>query len=481
MALMYLSGYLKKNGEDTRIIDETLKDQIRDKKFVTNRSNLLNLITDSIISRVKDLPTDIIGITCYTPEIYEVEQLAKKIRIVKPDATIIVGGIHPTLYPQDLLGPDSLIDFVVVGEGELTLLELVRAIRSGKSDYSCIDGIGFFDKSSLRIVVTKNRPLVKDLDEISDPDYRDLDMNFYTTASPYAIRGVFSRSFYISSSRGCPSSCSFCVSKKLREHHGIKQFVRLRSPESLYNEIKTLSEKFAIDAFYFIDDLFTLKKENVFAFCELLVKNRSHLVWGCSSKVNTVDYAMLKAMRLAGCVQIDFGVEKGSDEALRALKKGTTIAQIKDTFNNCHHLGIRTFANLLVNTPGETEEDLGDIITLIKSIKPNIISINVFTPYPGCEIFDEACFSLKREDYPRLMGDPAKLMAADPQKFKFAKHAINLGQWGPKTMKKYNKIIPNLAIYFDLKYIKCLIFSKRKIDYVRQFQFLIKEFILQKF
>lgn len=481
LALMYLSGYLKKNRVGAKIIDVVLKNQVRDKTFYKNKDNYLLKVENEIIKQVKSHDTDIAGITCYTPELLEAERLASKIKSIKPNVKIIAGGIHPTLYPNDFLGSSSHFDFVVIGEGEVTLLKLVKAIRSGNGDYSSIKGIGYFDRKAYKNVITGKHPLVKNLDDISYPDYEDLDTEFYTTASPYAIRGIFTRSFYILSSRGCPSSCTFCVAKKLREYHGVQKFVRFRSAISLFNEIQELRDKYAIDSFYFIDDLFGLKKDNVYRFCDLMIKNKSPLVWGCSSKVNLVDYEMLKAMRDAGCVQIDFGVEKGSDEALRELKKGITIRQIKRTFKYCRDLGIRTFANMLVNTPGEVEKDLRDIIDLVQEIKPNIVSFNMFTPYPGCEIFDLLCNNIKRENYPLLMEPPDELISEIPEKFRFASHSIDFTTWVRKATKKYNPIIPNLLIYLDPKYLKNIVRSKRKIDYLKQLKSLIREFIIQKF
>lgn len=480
LALMYLSGYLKKNGIEAKIIDVTLKDQVRNKSFYKNIDQYLAGVEDRIIREVDSLDSDIVGITCYTPELYEVERLAARIKSVKPEVKIVAGGIHPTLYPNDFLGPSAPFDFVVIGEGEVTLLELVNAIRFGNGSHADVKGIGYFDKRGSRSVLADKRPLVEALDDVSFPDYEDLGMEFYTTASPYAIRGVFTRSFYVLSSRGCPSSCTFCVSKKLRDYHGIKKFVRLRSPLSLFNEIHELREKYGIDSFYFIDDLFTLRKENVFEFCDLMIKNKSPLIWGCSSKVNTVDYDMLKAMRDAGCVQIDFGAEKGSDEALRSLKKGITIAQVKKTFQLCSDLGIRTFANMLVNTPGEEEKDLRDIIDLVEELKPNIVSFNVFAPYPGCEIYDAFCDRIEREDYSLLM-NTALFISEMPEKFRFSSHSIDFLQWTAEATKKYNKIWPNLSVYLKPIYLRNIMCSKYKRDYVKQFISLLREFTNQKF
>src|SRR3990167_7373245 len=193
LALMYLSGYLKKNGIDTKIIDTTLKNQVRDKEFYKNKDGYLLNGENEIVRQVKSIDTDIVGITCYTPELLEVDRLASKIKFSKPNGKIIVGGIHPTLYPNDFLGPSSHFDFVVIGEGEVTLIELIKAIRSDNGYYNKVEGIGYFDNSISKNVITDRRQLVENIDNIAFPDYEDLDMEFYTTTSPYAIRGVVSR------------------------------------------------------------------------------------------------------------------------------------------------------------------------------------------------------------------------------------------------------------------------------------------------
>ncbi|MDD4869472.1 MAG: radical SAM protein [Kiritimatiellae bacterium] len=480
LALMYLSGYLKHCGERSRIIDVIHAHQIRDRSFHRNMETYYREVEDEIVERVARSEADIVGITCYTPELDEVEKLARRFKSVKPGVIIIVGGIHPTLHPEHFFYESSPFDFAVVGEGEITLCDLVRAIRS-KTELSSVLGIVFYDKNKASLVITERRPVVENLDDIAFPDYDGLDMNYYTSASPYSIRGVFTRSFYVLSSRGCPSSCVFCVSKRLREYHGARHYERLRSPNSLYNEIKYLQEKYFIDAFYFIDDLFTLSKDNVRCFCELLRSKQNSLIWGCSSKVNTVDYDILKIMRDAGCIQIDFGVEKGSDTALASLKKGITVKQIKSTFSNCRNLGIRTFANMLVNTPGENEKDLCDMFNLLDEIRPNIVSFNIFTPYPGCEIYDTFRVELERQQYAWLLRNAVDLVLEMPEKFRFASHSVDIGQWIKQAMIRYNRIWPNLVEFFDPRYIISFLRSRRKGNYIRQLVLLIREFCNQKF
>ncbi|SVD78842.1 uncharacterized protein METZ01_LOCUS431696, partial [marine metagenome] len=258
---------------------------------------------------------------------------------------------------------------------------------------------------------------------------------------------------------------------------GIKKSagVRLRSPDSLFQEVSFLKEKYKIDSFYFIDDLFTLDEEMVNGFCKKMIKHKMNLVWACSSKVNTVTYDSLKLMKEAGCIQIDFGVEKASDEQMQLLKKGTKVREVKETFKNCRALGIRTFANMLINTPGESKKDLEDVVDLLKEIKSNIVSINIFTPYPGTEIFTDTRGILSRDEYPLLMEDPAVLSEKMPEKFRFASHNENLSQFSSSNMRKFNKFLPTISIFFDRNYIKSLMRSKNKKNYLKQMKLLITE------
>jgi anaerobic magnesium-protoporphyrin IX monomethyl ester cyclase len=481
LALMYLSGYLRHNGIDAEIIDIIEKHQIRDRLFYANKGYYLKDIEDRIVRQAVASDADIVGITCYTPELQEVQRVCRSIKAQKPDVKVIAGGIHPTLYPADFLKPDSVFDYVVIGEGEVTLNELVNALRLKACDMAGIKGIGFYDHKKQTAVITPKRELAAGLDDIAYPDYAGIDMDFYTTPSPYAIRGVFTRSFYISSSRGCPSSCTFCVSKKMREFAGIERFVRLRSPGSLFAEIEFLRDKYGIDSFYFIDDLFTLKKENVFAFCDLMRAKKLPMIWGCSSKVNTVTFDMLRSMKSSGCVQIDFGVERGSNESLSQLKKGITLGQIREAFTNCHKLGIRCFANLLVNAPGETEKDLEDIIGLVEQIKPTVSSFNIFTPYPGCEIYESVADKLGPDFYPLLMEPADSLIEKFPAIFRFASHTVAFDAWVASAMRKYNRLLPNLSVYVSMPYLRSFLYSRYKSRYFSQMRDLARELVAQKF
>ncbi len=479
VGLLYLGGYLGKKGFKVKIIDVPMKEQIRSRAFFDNIGPVLEDVHQKMIGAFTGVKTKIVGISCYTPEFYEVVRIARTVKELDPSVVVVVGGVHATLYPSDFFDEETGVDICVLGEGELTLADICTKLSSEKNtDLRAIAGIAFKDAQTGQMVATGQRLLAENLDEISCPDYGLIDMDYYTTANPYAIRGCFLRSMYLLSTRGCPSQCTFCVAKRLREFNGKG---RCRSAENLIAELKHLKNKYAIDAFYFIDDLFTINKGNVKRFCDLMKKERLGLLWGCSSKVSTLNEDVLRDMAGAGCIQIDFGVECGSDEALMRVKKGINLDMVKKIFGLCHKYRIRTFANMLVNLPQETAKDLEDLPRLLDTIDPEIVSFNIFTPYPGTEIYEQAGFKFKKEDYASLSKPTVELLEGDPKRFRFAHHDVDLQKWVRTQSNRYNKIWPNIRFYFEPRYLGLLSRSRAKGDYAAQLGSLFREFINQKY
>lgn len=479
LGLLYIGGYLARMGLRIKIIDVPLKEQIRSKHFFENIENTIEAVYQKMLDEFRKLKTKIAGISCYTPEYFEVIRLARAIKKIDNSVKIIVGGVHPTLYPQDFFDGETGVDICVLGEGEITTYELCQNILSdGKKKLTEIKGIAYLDTKLQKLVCTPRSPLTENLDDISFPDYSLIDMDYYTNANPYAIRGCFLRSMYLLATRGCPSQCSFCVAKKLREFNSTG---RMRSAESLIKELKELKEKYAIDSFYFIDDLFTLDKNNVKRFCNLLRTEKMGLAWGCSSKVSTLNEEVIKIMADVGCIQIDFGVERGSDSALLLIKKGQNIEMIKNVFELCHKYGIRTFTNILVNLPQETEGDLNDILKLLDGLVSEVISINIFTPYPGTEIYEKSQYKFEKEEYTSLSQDVTYLIKTRPDKFRYSSHKIDLGSWARRYNRYYNKTLPVLKFHLNKKYWDILLRSKAKTNYLKQVSLLAREFINQKF
>ena len=371
-------------------------------------------------------------------------------------------------------------DLGACGDGELTMHELTAAILRGQTDLSEIKGIVYYDETKQRIVETPRREVAEDLDAISFPAYDLVDMDYYTTPSPYAIKGVLLRATHVMGGRGCPSACTFCVAKKMRKASGGGKYLRMRSARSLFEEILLLRERYGIDAFLFMDDLFTLDKRNVLELCSLIRQARLDILWSCISKVTMMDEEMIRHMADAGCIQIEFGVERGSDHALQLIKKGITVADVIRVFDLCHKYGIRTYANMLVNLPEETEQDLQDIVNLLTRLRSEVVAMNTFFPYPGTEIYDLWDQKFSREDLPLLsFAHPRCLEIL--KRARFAKHQVDFTEWSRVNMRKFNKLWPHLRFYLSGRYWRTLLHSTHKASYLQGLRILIREFVQNKF
>lgn len=481
VALMYLAGYLQHAGLKSYIIDCPMKEVVRKKEFYDNIAAELKKIEQQMIDKFSAVKTPMVGITFYTSEYQEVFSLARRFKAIDPKVKVVVGGIHPTFFTEEIFADKNCpIDFAIIGEGEVTNLELVQAIKAGQTDYSQIKGIAYIDQTTGKFHKTPLRRLEPDLDKISFPAYNLVDMEYYTNASPYAIRGVFLRSTHVLGGRGCPSQCTFCVSKKLRQYSGGGAFVRMRSPQSLVNEIKFLKKHYAIDSFFFMDDLFTLNKNNVIDFCRRLRDEEVKILWGCASKVSTLDENVIRAMAQAGCIQIEFGVERASDPALRLLKKGITVKKILEIYRLCHKYKIRTYTNMLVNVPGETRRDLADILKMLEILKSELVSINIFIPHPGTEIYEDSQYDFSKEEYARLSFASPNFQEFQ-RKLIFHKHDVDIYAWTDKQMKLTNKTWRSLKFHLSPRYWQVVLRSSRKANYLKQLRLLVQEFVMQKF
>lgn len=193
--LMYISAYFSHNGITNCLIDPKGNDPIEK-------------LTEKLLRETIESSPDFVGISCLTTDVRCVLSIASQIKKKLPHTKIVLGGIHPTLFPEEML-KDENIDFVVMGEGEETFFELVSSY--GKVDLSSINGIAF--KSNSKIIINKRRDMIKSLDSLPLPAFEKINMDFYLQPNIHLVRGIPLKGFYVFSSRGCPYRCRFCVNK----------------------------------------------------------------------------------------------------------------------------------------------------------------------------------------------------------------------------------------------------------------------------
>lgn len=361
LGIAYMAGVLQENHIDVEILDASAEDM--DFKDVEKE----------LLKRKPDL----VALTALTPTIGRALETAQVVKETLPDSIVVMGGYHPTFNFIETL-EDENVDIIIRGEGEYIMLNLVQALENQSSLHD-VKGIVFEDKNSKEIVVNPEAPLIQNLDELPFPalnllpmkKYRLLDMDTHMTT--------------MITTRGCPMQCSFCSSAAM---HGKK--IRERSVENIVDEIEYLKTNYDIDTIAFMDDTFTLKKRKVMAICDEILKRNIEIMWGCTSRVDTLDEKLLKKMKEAGCITIFIGVESADQQQLDNMCKNTTIAKIENAFKIAHKLKIRTIASVALGMPGDTKEIMNKTVKFVHKLKPNYAIYSLATPYPGTKFYKEA-------------------------------------------------------------------------------------------
>jgi radical SAM superfamily enzyme YgiQ (UPF0313 family) len=293
---------------------------------------------------------------------------------------IIFGGVHASFCYEDLLLKEpSSIDFIIRGEGELTLLELLKELSLEENNFHKIKGLVFLDKFNNQIVVTEKRSFITDLDSLPLPARDLLPMREYLHGETIFGNPMIE----VMASRGCPQECIFCSSPKFWERR-----TRFRSVENVIDEIIFLKNHYTIKYVAFVDDGFTLRKDFIYQFCEEVIKRKIVFKWRCLARVDHVNREMLGLLKKAGCVKICYGVESGNQKILDFEKKRTSIEQIKKAFSLTHEVGIATLALMIIGHPYETEETILESINLIREISPFRFVFQCMSPYVGTELYE---------------------------------------------------------------------------------------------
>ena len=291
IGLPYLAAVLEKNKHEVQVID----------------CEALEIDHEALRAKLASLNPNVIGITATTATIQAALVSARVAKEACPNATVVLGGPHATFMDEQILSENSEVDVVVRGEGELTLLELIDVIsKANPEGLDEVAGITF--RKNGQIIRTPNRPLIQNLDELPPPAYH------YFALEKYRVSGRLI--LPISTTRGCPIQCSFCVSSRM-----FGKTYRMRSINSVVDEIEELKNKYGADAYTFYDDAFTYDIERAIKICEEIKKRKIGLPWNCQSRVDNVSKETLIKMREAGCEMVYMGVESGSQTILDAVGK----------------------------------------------------------------------------------------------------------------------------------------------------------------
>jgi radical SAM superfamily enzyme YgiQ (UPF0313 family) len=319
--------------------------------------------TDQIESFLRQAQPDLIGFSIVHANRWGGIDIARIAKKCLPHVPIVFGGVGATFLWKHLLTHFPEIDYVVMGEGEYSFHALVSCIASGNPDQiTQIKGIALRRKG--QIIRNKNAERLHDLDQLPNP------------AKYFVYR-------HVSSTRGCPGKCIFCGSPKF---WGPK--IRFHSPDYFVRQLELLYRR-GVTSFFFSDDTFTVSKGHVIKVCKQIIAKGLAISWAAIARARDVDEECLYWMRKAGCIQISYGVEHGSEKIRRTLHKDLSNEQIGKAFRLTQRYGIMARAYFIYGCPGETWQTVEETIALIHQIKPLGVIFYILDIFPGTRLYED--------------------------------------------------------------------------------------------
>lgn len=369
-----LSAYLKRAGHTTALVNDP---KLFDNPWVSF-PKLKNFFTEDefVLEQLESKSPDLIALSVVSDDFMWALSWAKKIK-ARMNVPIVVGNVHATFHAQQILEYDCF-DYVVRGEGEITLLQLVEAME-GTRDPKDVLGLAYRHRGEIKI--NPMRPLIEDLDELPFPD-KDL---FYEIM-PYLNKG-----YTTMTGRGCPYRCTFCDNNSSQKLYRagvekVQKWTRRHSPQYVVNEILWAKEKYNISHVRFNDEDFSYDKNWIREFGPLY-RDQVGIPFFAWTYPNTIDDEMAKILADAGCDSVEMGIQSGS-QALRkdVLKRNTKDSQIVLSFNALRRAGIRATADIIIGLPTETKADLDATVDLLIQARPWHLYAFWLRYYPSTEI-----------------------------------------------------------------------------------------------
>ncbi len=358
LGLGSLSAYLREKGFSVELVDMPG----------------LEMTQEQLLGILQGKSPRFVGITAMTPTFGAAQELAHIIKQVLPETKVVLGGVHPTVHPEQVL-KNRDIDFVIRGEGEFAMgVLLERAFPCSSED---LPGVCFRRNGSP--VISPKAPAFQNLDFLPLPDYGSLPLDRYIQYNE-ALRGI--RGVSMLASRGCPYPCSFCA---VQETMGKKW--RAKSPKKVVDEMTILRDVWQLDGIWFKDSIFNLNKRWVSAFCSEIKRRGLKILWQYNTRVNLVNEEELIMEKEAGLVQIDLGIESGSPKSLKTLRKGIDIDEIHKAVQIAKKY-VKVAGFFMIGIPGETQEDIEMTFELAKKLNLDKCTWSLFSPLPGSALYE---------------------------------------------------------------------------------------------
>lgn len=391
IGIAYIAGVLRSNGVEVSILD----------------SEVLQLTLDDVAAKIREINPDVVGMGPFTEEIVAAYEICKIAKQINPKVLTVMGGPHASAIPERTLKESPFLDVVVFGEGELTLLEVIKA-----ASFEGVKGIAY--RSGEAIITNDPRDQISDIDDLPYPAWDLFPLDAY--------RGILNRNFSeragppilqlpIISSRGCPFKCIFC-------YKTLPGF-RDREVTKVVDEIEYNINTYGATDFFFVDGTFGVNRGQGEEICDEIIQRglNSKIVFEVETRVNIVNEQFIKKLKRAGCVQVFFGVESGDPAMLKAMKKGITLEMAEKAVALAKKHGLITTCTFVIGLPNETKETIKRTYKFARKLDPDFMAVGIMIPYPGthvCELAEKGegnyrIISTDWRDYQKQRGGTLEL------------------------------------------------------------------------
>lgn len=396
--MCYATALMRGKGKDAHIRDAVAEE----------------ITAEECLKYIETLNPDVIVIETVTPSIYADYEFARKAK-ERCGARIAMAGPHVTALPEEALAHDW-IDFVLIGEYEYAVLDLLNRLESGE-EFRDLPGLACKSETG-EIIVNERRELIDPLDDLPFPERDDVPLVKYTdpTCKKYPNVPVIS-------SRGCPYQCIFCLEPYV--YYG-KPHLRLHSPKYVVDEIEHIMTKYNIEEIYFDDSSFTVNKDHTRAISEEILARGLNVYWSCMADART-NLDTLKLMARSGCRGVKFGVESANPEILKTIKKPLDLEQVKEFVRNCRACDIHTHGTFMLGLPGETPETIQRTLDFAFDLNTSTAQFSAATPFPGTEFYDMAKKNgwLTTDDWSKYEGGSSPVISYDSCKIEDIARALD--------------------------------------------------------
>jgi radical SAM superfamily enzyme YgiQ (UPF0313 family) len=362
LGILSIAAWLEKHGIDVEIIDG----------YASRESH------EVMVAKIIASGCSAVGFSCTTSSFPETNRIATLLKDQAPHIATVLGGAHACTIGAPLLDSYPALDYLVIGEGENTMLELAR---SGFSNVGDIPGVAYRGADGTG-TLTSQRELIKDLDSLPFPAYHLLP-NFPRLYKLPLFSYPKSPNTSIISSRGCPYACSYC------DRSVFSRGFRFNSPEYILEHVAMLNRDYGIRHVFFYDDLFTFDRKRVAEFCELKARKGIKVSYNCIARLEHVDAELLALLKGSGCWQVNFGIESGDPEVLKKHRKFYGLDEVGQKLLMVKEAGMRVKGLFMVGLPGEDEAAIRRTIDYALSLPLDEINVTKFTPFPGAPVYKD--------------------------------------------------------------------------------------------